>query len=80
MSIPTSFMTIAGENQGEMHRVFWPVFDTDRLFVFQSGASGTGKIELSRRRLFHVTAAWRIHQKYSKLYKRRKPLESQSHN
>ena len=33
MSIPTSFMTIAGENQGQMHRVFWPVFDTDRLFV-----------------------------------------------
>ena len=26
-------MTIAGENQGQMHRVFWPVFDTDRLFV-----------------------------------------------
>ena len=75
-------MTIAGENQGQMHRVFWPVFDTDRLFVcfFKSGASGRGKIELARRRLFHVTAAWRIHQKYSKLSKSRKPLESQSHN
>ena len=74
-------MAIAGENQGQMHKVFWPVFIlTDCLSVFKSGASGTGKIELARRRLFHVTAAWRIHQKYSKLSKSRKPLESQSHN
>jgi len=41
--------------------------------------SGMAKVELARRLLFHVTAAWRIHQKYSKLFKRRTPLESGSH-
>ena len=56
---------------------FWH-WQTVCLFL-KSGASGTSKIELARRLLFHVTAAWRIHQKYSKLSKRRTSLESQSH-